>query len=371
MRVRYNIIIYSTTFTFLLVILLVLLLITPGDIIYHAVSKGQIINIFIVGAIYILTAVIALFIYATRIYTNRTILASSPKTWIPVDQNDVPRRVRHLVMSAMSRSAEITYDAKPKDLTFSGAPSVDSAAAQPSAQRETPVWGNISHPGYSAPSAASSSIPPHTSYVTVTLELPHLIEARAVSLLPTPAKPADLLLIQRSSTAGLRDYLVHLSTLGLVEGSLCTSFLSLYERARFSGQATTEAEFSKLMAVFGTLLHSFSEHGEAARRRLGLTADDGFLGDDASLESRDEEGSVDTDIFVPRTRTKTSAGEPSAGTNAERRDSTATVLMTSADGGFTTGRRPPPPLAAGAGLLGMGTGRRESRVSTVERTSTR
>ena len=96
---------------------------------------------------------------------------------------------------------------------------------------------------------------------------------------------------------------------------------------------------------------------------MGFTADDGFLGDDASLESRDEEGSVDTDTIATRTRTG-----PSMDLGAERRASSATVLKKNADGGITTGLRPPPPpLTRGSSEIRHS----EDSADTVERPSSR
>jgi hypothetical protein len=59
---------------------------------------------------------------------------------------------------------------------------------------------------------------------------------------------------------GLREYLTQLSYLGLINPpSAGQEFLTMYEKARFCGRPSSEAEFNRLMAVFAQLLEGMTE----------------------------------------------------------------------------------------------------------------
>ena len=185
------------------------------------------------------------------------------------------------VQSGLERSAVIAYETHPRDLSNEKAGkgigkrtrlgrSATGRQSQDSAQSFEPAWGVISHPGWSSPSSPDL---PNLHYEPVILELSNLIEAKAVSLAPPdPAydpetnfeegeapipDPLAVDIIQRPVTMGLRDYISHLSTLGMIAPiSLGTDFLSLYERARFSSQELNEADFRTLMAIFAEILRN-------------------------------------------------------------------------------------------------------------------
>ena len=140
------------------------------------------------------------------------------------------------------------------------------------ARRVFPPWGVISHPAWSSPESKDL---PNLHLPTIVLELPHLIEAKAVSLAPATSQssasalglenaaneeilmpsPSAISLLQRPAAMNLRDYLAHLSSLGLINPpDLAPTFLSMYEEARFSASEITEQEFRALMSVFADLL---------------------------------------------------------------------------------------------------------------------
>ena len=98
-----------TAFTFLSIILFCLILLTPADAIYQCYITKRLINIFFIAGAYIVTFILAVLIYATRIYTNRSVLTGIPKAWIPVGKEDVGTSVRRLVMDGFARSSIIAY----------------------------------------------------------------------------------------------------------------------------------------------------------------------------------------------------------------------------------------------------------------------
>jgi hypothetical protein len=288
---------YSTLFTFLSIVLLALLLITPADAINQALSNHQLYNVFVIAGGYFLTLLLALIIYASRLYTNRTVIAGIPKTWIPVEKGDVRDSVRKMIVESLSTSAVIAWNARPRVLDHATRAAQDAQAQVPninsfqsartmikhhkllhrkrvttekdeqgiSIPSHPPVWGEIAHGGWSSPSSPDL---PNLQYTTVILELPHLIEAKAVSLAPpdtasstTPPMP-DLRaveLLQRPAAMGLRDYISHLTSLGILSPAIpVTNFLSAYETARFSSQPRTEKEFRELMRLFAEILRGMA-----------------------------------------------------------------------------------------------------------------
>ncbi|KAF2678271.1 hypothetical protein K458DRAFT_139754 [Lentithecium fluviatile CBS 122367] len=294
---------YSTTYTILFGALLLLLAVTPADTIYQSIRSSNnrtsaLQKLFVIGGVYVLTFLIVLLVYSTRLYTNRSVLQAIPKPYVPVEEGEVGRGVRRMVVKMLRRSAVVAWDSRPRDVraevrgtTGTGEEgqgeenlttgekaggkrkgSAHAATIIPISLRALP-WGHISHPGWASP--ASDDLP-NLQYDSVVAELPNLIEAKAVSLAPpdpavedhahaaaqdTPMLPDAhiVALLQRPRAMGLRDYLARLSSFGLLDRpSLGPKFLALYEYARFSTHALTESEFRALMAVFAEILNGMT-----------------------------------------------------------------------------------------------------------------
>ncbi|KAI4188076.1 MAG: hypothetical protein L6R41_002378 [Letrouitia leprolyta] len=282
MRIPFFRIFYSTTFTVLGLVLGLLLLITPANLIYEAFRLKQIYSIFIVSGAYILTFIIAVLLYASRLYTNRRALLHIPSNWSPFEKNDVERKVRKLVAEKLDESVMIAYRARPRDVSKDNSDPAEAQTQQDNVQiirptvpdggrppKRIPPWGIIDHPGWSSP---SSSDLPNLQFDPIIQELPNLIEAKAVSLAPPdplydpdaplvdPSEPPlpDALaveLLQRPAIMDLREYFSHLISLGMVQQTEpSNSFLALYEQARFSGSPLPETDFRRLMALFAEIL---------------------------------------------------------------------------------------------------------------------
>ncbi|KAL6232574.1 hypothetical protein BDW75DRAFT_18480 [Aspergillus navahoensis] len=392
-----------TVFIFLSILLLCLILLTPADAIYQCYVTHRLTNIFIITGGYLVTFLLAVLIYATRIYTNRSVLGGIPKAWIPVEKEDVGKSVRRLVVEGLGRSALIARGARPRNLgrgsganasrdgnsdgqALADAEAGAGAGAGDVEEREgllrgfdydvdpeNPPWGVIEHPGWSAPeSSLSASAPdqgtsdgdtqmptPGLCYRTVIRELPHLIEAKAVSLAPpdpfitvhppnqsqagegegdgagdAPSGLPDtriVAILRRPGTMSLRSYINHLISLSILHPpETGLEFLALYERARFSGKELYEDEFRELMGVFADVLRGmrfdrehhrllldmdeYNENGDFARssRNTGAFAPSLFGSKSESvIGPSDEEGettetdtlgSVNVDIGSPRRR---------------------------------------------------------------------
>jgi len=274
---------YSSTFTALLLVLGAAILITPGDHIYQSFRAQQILHIFIIAGVYVLTAIVALLIYGGRMYKTRSALAGIPRDWSGTEGRVMGRRlgkVGRVIQDGLENSAWIAYEARPRDLRAEkserdvGKKHKFSRHSTGQQEREyvQPAWGTISHPGWSSPSSPDL---PNLHYEPVILELPHLIEAKAVSLAPPdPLCPPELTpdssepslpdplaveLLQRPASTGLRDYIAHLTTLNVITPpELGTEFLTIYEQARFSGEELNEIEFRGLMSVFAEILRNMA-----------------------------------------------------------------------------------------------------------------
>ncbi|KAL1998543.1 hypothetical protein VTN02DRAFT_6001 [Thermoascus thermophilus] len=327
MPINLSRILSNAVFALLSFVLLCLVLLTPGDAIYQCYKNHKLTNIFIITGAYLLTFLLAALIYASRIYTNRSVLAAIPKAWIPVEKADVGKSVRRLVVEGFARSAIIAYQARPRD-TEAEAEAETPAESGPFddrmlllIDRERPPWGPISHPGWCSP--ASPDLP-NLHYHTVIQELPHLIEAKAVSLAPPEGHPRRrrrhlrdpyrsqeeeqsvpdprvVEILQRPAAMGVREYLGHLASLNLLHPPrLGAEFLAIYERARFSARPLHESEFRALMGIFAEILRGMKAVDpqvlEEIRRSTSPYSSYSPTGDESSsyIGPSDEEGETDT-----------------------------------------------------------------------------
>ncbi|KAI9648137.1 hypothetical protein NHQ30_002769 [Ciborinia camelliae] len=307
---------YGSTFFILYIVLAGLLLVTPVDTGLQAKKNRQTYYIFAIVGCYGTTLLFWVVLLATRLYIDRQVIRAIPKPWIPVEKGDVNKKVRKMIEASLARSAAIAWDSRPRieQHATTGVQTQDTHDAATmvtgnsrSGQEEDenrshdativmppkePVWGQISHNGWCSPTSLDL---PNLQYVTVILELPHLIEAKAVSLAPpgpqsTSQQPMPDLravdILQRPVAMGLRDYISHLSGIGIIsDPSIAISFLSAYEYARFSSNAISEVEFRDLMKQFAELLRSMEPLSPAIIMSLAIDDQEGDIDGDASSSS--------------------------------------------------------------------------------------
>ncbi|KAF2674903.1 hypothetical protein BT63DRAFT_420164 [Microthyrium microscopicum] len=285
---------YSTAFIICFLLALILTIVSPADLVYQSAKNSTLRDVISVAAVYVATAILCFFIWASRIYTNRAILRDIPKTYVPIDAGEIPKKVRKMIERQWQRSAMVAWDSRPRDVSQEVSAELaeedgelegrrrlfhrkisDKGSKVIPARTARRAWGHITHPGWSSPAVAlgeGQSI----EYWTVLIELPHLLEAKAVSLAPAdPTFPVDsssidnsesqpdpraVSLLQRPAGMGLRDYLSHLSSLGVIEPperpSEAANFLEQYEYARYGTKALTEQQFQQLTSAFAKLLTS-------------------------------------------------------------------------------------------------------------------
>lgn len=295
--------VYNTVYFVLCLICATLILVTPGDAIRQTYFDTlQYTNIIIIAISYLVTVLIVLFIYSLRLYVTRTVLASIPKSWVPIGKGDVKKDIREMIARELGRSAAIAWEARPKvgataearglreledvleedangtapdglALKEKGRTSSNWLRRKKAATLETemgislpptkPVWGEIDHPGWGSPDSLDLA---NIQYSTVLAELPNLIEAKVMSLAPpAPDTPDDSPLLdseavaalQRLDNMSMRVYIGRLVDLGVLDSSKdVAQFSDVYERARFSTRAMPVAMFRQLMHLFAELLRS-------------------------------------------------------------------------------------------------------------------
>lgn len=343
---------YSTTFTIIFLVLLAHILVAPADAVYQAYKKKHLPIVVVIAGVYVVTAIIAAVLYASRLYTNRSILNAIPKTYVPVEEGDVGRSVRRVIADGIAESAFIAYEAKPRTAKIVALQETSSVEDQDD-ETSAPSWGLIAHPGWSSP--ASPDLP-NLQYETVVTELPDLIEAKAVSL--APAVPVDevkdrdtwaiqaieeqgttnvpdeaaVQTLRRPDTMGLHEYMAHLTEMNLITPSgLGNEFLEIYERARFSADELDEATFRYLMGVFAEILRGMS-HANAGF--LGRSRDGNHL---VTPDGSSEEGEVDDgDVLGTISRSSPEVAPRSSHSESEQSlRTTPTLNPTSYDGEIT------------------------------------
>jgi hypothetical protein len=287
-RIPFFRIFYSTTYTTLYILTLGLLAITPVSMIWGAIQNSAYQYIIMIGGTYLLVALIAIFVYASRLYTNRSVMVGVGKAYIPVEDGEVGKSVRKMIVSQLEKSAMVAWESRPRDLLGEILMAEEDGVLPPETRsvgrndytvgKEIPIdpayppWGDVKHAGWSGPGQNQDGDVPDLQFATVIAELPNLIEAQAVSLAPPDPMPvsatngvvmADPIIadvLRRPATMGMREYLTQLSYLQLINPpEVGQSFLLQYERTRFHGHPTTEAEFKALMTSFADLLSGMTK----------------------------------------------------------------------------------------------------------------
>lgn len=344
-------IVYNTIYYLLHLVLLAFLVVTPADLINQSRLNGQDWNIIVIILCVAVTIGAVLFVYVTRLYINRSVLSSIPKPYIPIEKGDVPRKVRQVIVEELSKSAAIAYEARPR-LCFDATPAVHqdqgqgghaahdegrptekatekASARVPISKHAAPVWGEISHPGWSSPTSQDT---PNLHYSSVISELPNLIEAKALTLAPADPELGDeagmldaeaVGLLQRAENMGLREYVAHLTQLGVLEPlSAGNEFIAIYEHARYSTETISHERFRHLMHLVAEILRNMQPLDPA---RLGRESDDGFSDDD----SQSDGGHVDDNAPRGDTNPSTPRSHASCGGRLPTRSSKLRRLSSS------------------------------------------
>lgn len=223
------------------------------------------------------------------------------------------KKVRKMIVASLNRSTAIAWDSRPRipqhPATIVNEPEARDPVVRPTDEHrdhseqekegetvvippEIPVWGEIAHDGWSSP---LSNDLPNLQYTTVILELPHLIEAQAVSLAPVDPESTSepplpdiraVDILQRPIAMGLRDYLGHLASVGVITSrSEAADFLSAYEYARFSSHPLSDPQFHDLMKHFAEVLRSMVPLSSDVLASLDINPPESDIDDDGTSAS--------------------------------------------------------------------------------------
>jgi hypothetical protein len=269
----------------------------------------------------VLTFLLAIVIWVSRKWTDRAVLAGIPKTWIPIEKGDVNKKVRKMIAGSLTRSAAIAWDSRPRiddtPPTIVSGPGTKDHIVKPAdyvhdtkkerslfhrkrvqsekdeemvtIPPEVPMWGRVKHNGWASPTSEDL---PNVQYITIILELPHLIEAKAVSVAPPDQESTSnpplpdiraVELLQRPATMGFRDYISHLICVEVIASpQTATEFLVAYEYARFSSRPLSEDQFRDLMGQFSDVLRSIQALGPDILASLAIDPPESDIDDDNS-----------------------------------------------------------------------------------------
>lgn len=298
-RIPFFRVFYSLTYTALYLLTLVFLAITPISMLYNTIKQQALQYAIMIGGAYVLTAIIAIFLYSSRLYTNRSVISAVGKPYVPIEEGEVGKSVRKMIVKQLKRSAIVAWEGRPRDLfgeilwgEQEGVLPQESDSVNHNdytvgteivVDPNKPPWGHVQHPGWTSPSHQADNKNPHVRFAEVVPELPNLIEARAVSLAPadpvmTPvqgqSRPADLAvvdLLTRPTNMTMREYLTQLGYLGLIQPpDIGQDFLLQYEKARFGGKPPTTEEFNALMEIFARLLAGMTTMDPAIIREIRI-----------------------------------------------------------------------------------------------------
>ncbi|PSR85563.1 hypothetical protein BD289DRAFT_433936 [Coniella lustricola] len=301
--------VYHSLYYFLALILTLLLCVTPADALRQSILNSQRYHILTIIVCLSVTLLAVACIYIFRFYVMRTALANIPKSYIPIEKGEVPKDVRKVIIAGLSKSAVIAYESKPRIVAnarpmTTGTREEEDQEAQDNAKKtkeadrkfgvfgrkkdrattsassektgvvlppHKAVWGEIEHNGWASPNSLDL---PNLQYSTVVLELPNLIEAKALTLAPPapgfslagedqdansnlPLDPDAIALLQRPDNLSLRQYLAQLAELGVLAASRETAdFLISYEYARYSTRPLSDVRFRELMHLFAEILRA-------------------------------------------------------------------------------------------------------------------
>ncbi|KAL0095505.1 hypothetical protein F4703DRAFT_1824941 [Phycomyces blakesleeanus] len=228
---------YTASLFFLIFLTALCLAISAADVIIQALTdrtesdKFDYRNLVVVGGGYVLLTVLSLLFSCSRVFTVRSSLQDIPKLYIPIKEDDLPKRVFSHIQGQFTNVKEVRKECKPlsSDIKLVG-------RALPG----EPLFDGV-------------------DFKRAIARTPTIIENAAIELNPEYARPLYV---------PVRQYMEFLMHHNLVDSQLGCVYLEGYERARFSRDQVSQAEYLDIMKHLAVMLHhmgfyfNLREHSE-------------------------------------------------------------------------------------------------------------
>lgn len=218
---------YRLTLLFFIVIFCGLLVVTPIDTIFQSQTSGQFWDAIIIVVAYALAVVFIIALCFLRIFYVRKSLSAIPRDYT-IRENDIPDRVAKHIHSELMRCRKVLEDTTPGNR-----------------------GEHIDHPGLRNPTVLEGAL--DVPYAEVVKTSSAIIQLKARALHPSFGQPYGM---------AIREYVLLLQSYRLIDSSFDVErFISIYEKARYSGKLLDEKEFNHYMECCFELLYSIKPPG--------------------------------------------------------------------------------------------------------------
>lgn len=227
---------YRLTLLFFIVIFVALVVVTPIDTIFQSNTSGQFWDAIIIVVAYVLAVVFIIALCFLRIFYVRRALSSIPREYM-IRENDVPDRMAKQIQRELARCKQVLIDTTPEKR-----------------------GEHIDHPGLRNPSVLEGVLDVPYSEVVKTSSA--ILQLKARALHPSFGQPYGM---------AIREYVLLLQSYRLIDPEFdVEKFISVYEKARYSGKLLNEKEFNHYMEACFELLYSIKPPGQGRLEQSGF-----------------------------------------------------------------------------------------------------
>ncbi|KAI9241570.1 MAG: hypothetical protein BYD32DRAFT_37573 [Podila humilis] len=194
---------YVSSLFFLVAVTGICIFASAYDVIFqilHPANKGDVPNyqnLAVFGGSYVLLGLLATIFGFSRYVTVKLARQAIPKAYMPISQEDLPKKVYEFVQSELDRVARL-------------------------AKKATPTLEESAQPGWGKPESSLQD----THFKTFMASTPHFIERAAIAYSPDLARPLNM---------SISAYLHMLMDQRLVARDIALEYIAGYEQARFGG----------------------------------------------------------------------------------------------------------------------------------------
>ncbi|KAM3588455.1 hypothetical protein VKS41_000900 [Umbelopsis sp. WA50703] len=217
-------VLYTVSLFVLIALTALCLAVSAADVIIQALAdKNQYgqrdyRNLFVVGGSYALMGLLAFIFSCSRLFTVRRSLADIPKLHIPISEYDLPKKVHKRIQDGFSDVRQIRNQAEPKP-------------------------EDVGQLGWAKPGSEFEGV----NFKRAITRTSGIIEKAAIEMDQDFSRPAYI---------PFRQYVEFLSQHIKVDRQIVNVYLDGYERARFSQDEFTEAEYLAIMGHLAIILRS-------------------------------------------------------------------------------------------------------------------